>query len=137
MVFMRMQVWSLASLSGLRIQHCHKLGCSLQMWLRSSIAMAVHRLATATLNQPLAWKLRYAADVAIKRKKIQLKNVQRIQIHIFPNKIHIWICQQVHKKVLNVINYQGNVNQTIWDITSCLLEWSSSKRQEIKMLTRM
>ena len=31
----------LASLSGLRIRHCHKLWHRLQMWLRSGIAVAV------------------------------------------------------------------------------------------------
>ena len=38
---MRMQVRSLALLSGLRIQHCHKLQHRLQMWLGSSVAVAV------------------------------------------------------------------------------------------------
>ena len=38
LVSMRMQVRSLASFSGLRIQCCGKLWCSLQMWLRSDIA---------------------------------------------------------------------------------------------------
>ena len=40
---MRLQVRSLASLSGLRIQHCHELWCRSQMWLRSCIAVAVAR----------------------------------------------------------------------------------------------
>ena len=38
---MRMWVRSLASLSGLRIQHCHELWCRFQTRLRSSIAVAV------------------------------------------------------------------------------------------------
>ena len=38
---MRMQVQSLAPLSGLRIQHGHELWCRLQMWLRFCVAMAV------------------------------------------------------------------------------------------------
>ena len=38
---MRMWVRSLASLSWLRIQHCHELWCRLQMWLRSGVAVAV------------------------------------------------------------------------------------------------
>ena len=38
---MRMQVWSLASLSGLRIWHCHELWCRSQMWLGSQVAVAV------------------------------------------------------------------------------------------------
>ena len=38
---MRTQFLSLASLSGLRIQHCRELWCSLQTWLRSYVAVAV------------------------------------------------------------------------------------------------
>ena len=37
----RMQVWFLASLSGLRIWHCHELWCRLEMWLISGMAVAV------------------------------------------------------------------------------------------------
>ena len=38
---MRLQVQSLALLTGLRIQHCHDLWCRLQMWLGSSVAVAL------------------------------------------------------------------------------------------------
>ena len=38
---MRLQVWPLASLSGLRIWHCHELWCRWQMWLGSGTAVAV------------------------------------------------------------------------------------------------
>ena len=41
LVSVRMWVRSLASLSGLRIHHCHKLQCRWQMWLRSFITVAV------------------------------------------------------------------------------------------------
>ena len=41
LVSMRTQVQSLASLSGLKIWCCHELWWKLQMWLRSSIAVAV------------------------------------------------------------------------------------------------
>ena len=37
---MRIWVWSLASFSVLRIQHCHKLRCSLQISLGSDMAVA-------------------------------------------------------------------------------------------------
>ena len=37
----RMQVWSLASLRGLRIQRCHELWCRLQIQLGSAVAVAV------------------------------------------------------------------------------------------------
>ena len=41
LVSIRMQVQSLASLSGLRLQHCPELWCRSQVWLRSGIAVAV------------------------------------------------------------------------------------------------
>ena len=41
LVSMRMWVQSLASPSGLRIQHCSELWCRLQTWLGSGVAMAV------------------------------------------------------------------------------------------------
>ena len=37
----RMQIWSLSSLSGLKIWCCRELQCSLQTWLWSCVAMAV------------------------------------------------------------------------------------------------
>ena len=39
-VSLRRRVRFLASPSGLRIWRCHKLWCSLQMWLRSGVAMS-------------------------------------------------------------------------------------------------
>ena len=41
LVSVRMQIQSLASLSGLRIQRCRELWCRSQMWLRFHIAVAV------------------------------------------------------------------------------------------------
>ena len=38
---MRLQVWSLESLSGLRIRHCNEMWYRLQTWLGSGIAMAL------------------------------------------------------------------------------------------------
>ena len=40
LVTMRLQVWSLASISGLRIWHCCQLWCGLQTWLSSCVAVA-------------------------------------------------------------------------------------------------
>ena len=54
----RMWVQTLASLSGLRILHCHKLWC---------------RPAAAVPIRPLAWELPYATGVALKRQKIKIK----------------------------------------------------------------
>ena len=61
---MRMQVWSLALFSSLRIWHCHELRCSWQMWLWCQVALAV------------AWAPRLGSSMGrfdSKRKK-QIKN---------------------------------------------------------------
>ena len=57
LVSMRMQVWSLASLNGLRILQCCGCGC---LWLWP---------AAAALIRPLAWKPPHATGAALKRKK--------------------------------------------------------------------
>ena len=59
----------LASLSGLRIWHHHKLWHRSKMWLRYAVAMAVAQAAAVALISTLAWELPYVARVAIKRKK--------------------------------------------------------------------
>ena len=45
---MRMWVWYLASLIGLRIQHCHKLWYRLQTRLRSHFAVAVMQVSSCS-----------------------------------------------------------------------------------------
>ena len=66
---MKMRVRSLALLSGLRIRHCHELRCRSQTRLRSSVAVAVSRLAAVALIRPLAWEPPYAMGVALKKKE--------------------------------------------------------------------
>ena len=66
---MRMRVQSLASLSGLRIWHCHELWYRSQMWLGSGVLWLLCRLAAAALIQALAWEHPYATGVALKSKK--------------------------------------------------------------------
>ena len=63
---MRLEVRSLASLSGLRIQHCRRRGSDLELWLWC-------RLAAVALISPLAWETPYAMGAAIKRKKEKKK----------------------------------------------------------------
>ena len=67
LVSMRTQIESLASLSGLRILHCHEL------W---------HRSAGAALIQHLAGELPYAASAALKGKK---KKKSEHELETFPN----------------------------------------------------
>ena len=66
---MKMRVRSLALLSGLRIRHCHELRCRSQTRLRSSVAVAVSRLAAVALIRPLAWEPPYAMGVALEMIK--------------------------------------------------------------------
>ena len=47
---MRLRVWSLVSLSGLRIWHCCELWCKLQMRLRSGVAVAVVQAGSNSLD---------------------------------------------------------------------------------------
>ena len=49
-----MQAWSLASLSGFRIQHCHQLWCRLQTWLGSQVAVVVVEASSYTSRLTLS-----------------------------------------------------------------------------------
>ena len=78
---MRMQVQTLAFLSGLPILCCHELWCRLQMWLRSSAFLLLWYKPAATAPiWPLAWELPYAIGAALKRpkKKKVLPNTSKI-----------------------------------------------------------
>ena len=66
---MRLQVRSLALLSGLRLWHCCELWCRLQTWLRSRVAVALLR--------PLAWEPPYAAGAALEKAKRQKKKKKK------------------------------------------------------------
>ena len=66
---MRMQIWSLASLTVLRIQCGSELWCRSQMWLVSHITVAVALAGSYNSIQPLSWELLYAIGVALKIKK--------------------------------------------------------------------
>ena len=70
-------VLSLASLSRLRIRHCHKLQCRSQMQLGSGVAVAVAPIGL------LAWELTYALGKTLigKRKR-----------SILPERIFVCFC---------------------------------------------
>ena len=73
---MRMWVWSLDSLSGLRIQCCCELWCRVQMW-RGPVLLALWwRLAATALIQPLAWELPYAMVMAPKSPEIKKERMK-------------------------------------------------------------
>ena len=65
---MRMLVRSLASLSGLRIRHCHELWCRSQTQLRSGIEVAVVKACGYSSDSTLSPKPLYAADVPPPKK---------------------------------------------------------------------
>ena len=68
-VSVRMQVRSLALLSRLRIQHCLKLWCRLQMWQRSQVLRLWRRPGATAPIPPLAGELPYGTGATVKRKK--------------------------------------------------------------------
>jgi len=67
LVSITMRVQSLASLSGLRIWHCHKLWSRSQMHSDPTLLWLWRRPAAAAPIRPLAQELPYAAGVALKR----------------------------------------------------------------------
>jgi len=70
---MRLQVQSLALLSGLRIRRCRELWCRLQTWLGlRCCGSGVGWRGTAPI-QPLAWEPPYAAGAAQDMTKRQKK----------------------------------------------------------------
>ena len=65
---MRIRVQSLASLSGLGIQHCHELWFRLQTLSDPELLWLWCRLAAVALIQPLALEAVCALGVALKKK---------------------------------------------------------------------
>lgn len=68
-VSMRIQVWSLALVSGLRIHHCRELWCRWQTWLGSCIAAAVVKAGNCSSNLIPSLGSSCAAGAALKGKK--------------------------------------------------------------------
>ena len=92
LVTMRTQVWSLASVSGLRIPHCHELWCSSQMRFGSGVAVAWLRPVATALIQSIAWEPPYATSVALKRQKEKEKRKETKEINNFKlhSSIRMW-----------------------------------------------
>ena len=68
-----MQVWSLASLSGLRIGYCHELWCRLHVWLRSGVAVAVAQASSYISNSTHSLGISICQRCGSKRRKKQNK----------------------------------------------------------------
>ena len=98
-VSLRMRVYSLVSVIGLRVWHWHKLLFRLHMRLKSILLCL--KPATAALIQPLAQKLPYIAYVFQKEKKIYFP--QGVMNHgifhlkyLFYKYMILCICYNVH-----------------------------------------
>ena len=78
LVYMRMCVWSLALLRGLRIQNCHELWCSSRHG--SDLAWLWLWPAAIAPIWPLAWELPYALGVALKSKTKKIPRLIIFQI---------------------------------------------------------
>ena len=65
----RLQIRSLASLSGLRIRRCRELWCRSRCGLDLVLLWLWCRLTAVALIAPLAWKPPYAAGAALKMQK--------------------------------------------------------------------
>ena len=77
LVSIRTKVLSLASLRGLRIQHCHKLQCRSQMWLGSVVAVAVAQAGSCTSDSSLNLETSIWQGVVLKRKKEKRKRKEK------------------------------------------------------------
>ena len=73
LVFMRMWVWSLALISGLRIWSCHELWCRLYTWLRSGLAMAVAKAGSCRSNLTPS----LGTSICFHKKQIKQKTNQK------------------------------------------------------------
>ena len=78
---MRMRVWSLASLGGLRNPCCHELWYGSQNGSDSTLLWLCCRLAAVALIRPLAWELPRAVGATLKRKK-KKKNHPSFFLHL-------------------------------------------------------
>jgi len=76
---MRLQVRSLALLSGLRIRRCRELWCRSQTRSDPVLLWLWCRLVATAPIRPLAWELPYAMGVALEKVKRQKKKKKKAQ----------------------------------------------------------
>ena len=83
LISMRIQVQSLALLSGLRIRHCHELWCRLQTWLGSLLLWLWRRPVATAPIRPLAWERPCAIGAALEKAKRQKKRKkEKEKVHL-------------------------------------------------------
>ena len=74
---MRMQIWSMALLNGLRIQCCRELWCRLQTRSDPALLWLQCRPVVIALIWPPAWEPPYSTGVALKSKKKKKKKKKK------------------------------------------------------------
>ena len=95
-VSMRMWVWSLASLSGLRIWHCCELWCSSQKLLGSCFGVAVVYSGSCSSYSTPAWETPCTTGVSLKKQnktkqnKTKTKKKERMT-HMYEGSLGLFI----------------------------------------------
>ena len=77
LVSMRMRVRSLASLSGLKIWHCHKLRCMSQTWLGSGFAVAEAKASSCSSDSTPSLGTSICHGCGSKKTKIIIAIIKR------------------------------------------------------------
>ena len=130
-VSMRMQVRSLASLSGLRIRHCRELWCRSQRRLRSHVAVAVVQAGSCSSNLSPSLGTSICHEYGPKKTKKRVALVSGVQqsesvIHI---NISILFSHRGYYKLLSrfsVLLY-GRFSFIIWFTQQCICVMPSSQ----------
>ena len=104
-----MWVPSLASLSGLRIQHCHELWCRSKTWLRSHIAVAVAQASCCSSDWTPSLRISICRGCGPRKKRQKDKQTNQQTpksqwAHLIKaeNVCPVW-CQKLHR----LLKYKG------------------------------
>ena len=123
LVAMRMQVQSLASLSGLRVWHCHKLQRRSQMLLRSSIAVAVVQAGSCSSNstpQPGNLHMPQIQLPPTKKKRLLIIVEAEQQIGLITHCSSTWFMFEIFLLVSLLKKNELNLYAQIWERKKCL-----------------
>ena len=82
-VYMRMRVRSLASISGLRIQHCCELWCRSQMQLGSCVAVAMAVAGSCSSDSTSSLETSICLECGPKRQKKKKKKKEKNYFFFF------------------------------------------------------
>ena len=106
------QVWSLASLSGLRIQHCHDLRCRVKIQLRSGVAVAVAKAGRCSSNSTPSQETSICWGAVLKNKK----NVKQLRSSYLS--LHLLCCEMkiIMELILNIFLYWKKI---YWASPTC------------------